>query len=71
VIEEDIRRGQVVARWRLEGQHGAGWFAIASGTTIGYKRIVRFPPVVVQRVRLIVAESLAPGPSPKVRLYRG
>ena len=71
VIEEDIRRGQLVARWRLEGQSGGGWFAIANGTTIGYKRIVRFPSVEVQRVRLIVEESLAPGPRPTVRLYRG
>jgi alpha-L-fucosidase len=71
VIAEDIRRGQVIARWRLEGESGAGWFPMARGTTVGYKRIVRFPVVPVRRTRLIVEESLSSGPPPTVRLYRG
>ncbi|MEO5798091.1 MAG: alpha-L-fucosidase [Gemmatimonadales bacterium] len=71
VLAEDIAGGQVVAHWRLEGQLAAGWLPLATGTTIGHKRIVRFPATRVRRVRLIVSESVSPGPAPMLQLFAG
>lgn len=69
VLGEQIASGQLVSRWRLEGARGAGWFPLASGTTIGYKRIARFPSQACQRVRLIVDEALAPPGPLTLSLY--
>jgi alpha-L-fucosidase len=41
----------------LEYPDGAGWKTIAEGTTIGYKRLLRFPPVTSSRVRLRIVSS--------------
>jgi alpha-L-fucosidase len=56
---EDITRGQVVARHVIEGATGNTWATLARGTTIGYKRLYRIPPVTVERLRLTVEQSLA------------
>lgn len=71
IISEQITEGQVVAQWNLEGLGSAGWLPLARGTTVGYKRIVRFPRVTVRRVRLVVTESLGAGPPLQLQLYRG
>ncbi|MES2306771.1 MAG: alpha-L-fucosidase [Gemmatimonadota bacterium] len=71
LLAEDIAQGQVVAHWRLEGQANDGWLPLASGTTIGHKRIVRFPTATLRRVRLVVAESVASGPPPMLQLFAG
>ena len=71
VIAEDIQQGQVIARWRLEGRDDTGWRELSRGTTIGYKRIVRFPARALRRVRLVIEESLASAAPPKLQLYAG
>lgn len=60
VIQEAIPFGQTVARWRLEGLATGGWQSLASGTTIGYKRVVAVAPVRCERLRLTVDDALAP-----------
>ena len=62
-LREDITRGQVVARYVVEGLTGAGWRELSSGTTIGYRKLDRFAPVTIQDVRVRVIESLEPGAS--------
>lgn len=49
VLQEDISKGQRVTSWRVE----ADGREIASGTTIGYKRIVRIEPRMAKDVRVI------------------
>ncbi len=56
-LQEDIRRGQRVEEWVFEVESGGGWVQVASGTTIGYMRLLRFPPVTAGRVRLRVLRS--------------
>jgi alpha-L-fucosidase len=58
-LREDITKGQVVARYVVEGATGNTWSRLASGTTIGYKRLHRIPTVTVDRLRLTVEEALA------------
>jgi alpha-L-fucosidase len=58
-LREDITKGQVVARYVMEGASGNSWSTLARGTTIGYKRLHRIPTVTVDRLRLTVEEALA------------
>jgi len=49
--------GQRVERFVLEIEEGEGWREIARGTTIGYRRICRFPPVTASRLRIRILEA--------------
>ncbi len=69
ILMEDVRSGQVVSRWHLEGESTYGWEALASGTTIGYKRVTTFSPRPCRRIRLTIAASLAPPTPVAVRLF--
>lgn len=68
-VREDIARGQVVARHVIEGASGATWATLARGTTIGYKRLYRIPPVVLNELRLTIEESLADPGSIELRAW--
>jgi alpha-L-fucosidase len=57
LLQENIRIGQRVEKFVLEYPDGAGWKTITEGTTIGYKRLLRFPPVTTTRLRLRIVSS--------------
>jgi alpha-L-fucosidase len=68
-LREDITKGQVVARYVVEGGTGNTWGTLARGTTIGYKRLHRIPTVSVDRLRLTVDEALADPARIEVRVW--
>ena len=68
-LREDITRGQLVARYRLEGLEDDGWRTLSTGTTIGYRKLDRFEPVAVQRVRLRIEDAVAEPQPVRVGLY--
>ena len=51
-LQEYIPAGQAVESWTLEYNTGTEWKEIAKGTTIGYKRMVTFPDVTADELRL-------------------
>jgi alpha-L-fucosidase len=57
MIQEMISQGQRVERFKLEGAKARGWQPIVEATTIGYKRLLRFPEVTTDRVRITILES--------------
>ncbi|MCX6567419.1 MAG: alpha-L-fucosidase [Candidatus Aminicenantes bacterium] len=57
VLQEYIRAGQRVEGFSLDIEDGGAWKPLARGTTIGFKRILRFPPVSARKVRLVVEKS--------------
>jgi alpha-L-fucosidase len=57
-LREDIARGQLVARYAIELREGNAWNAVAGGTTIGHRKLDRFPPRVARAVRVRVMEAL-------------
>ncbi|HEX7024118.1 MAG TPA: hypothetical protein VF187_04790, partial [Gemmatimonadales bacterium] len=68
-LQEDISRGQAVARYELTGSNGGAWESLGGGTTIGYKKIDRFAPTAVRRLRLEIRDSLRRPAGIRVALY--
>ena len=57
MLQEAIRVGQRIEAFRLEARTEAGWKRVASGTTVGYKRLLRFPRTAARSLRLVIAGS--------------
>ncbi|MCX6144989.1 MAG: alpha-L-fucosidase [Ignavibacteriales bacterium] len=57
LLQENITVGQRVEAFRLEAWTGKTWREIARGTTIGYKRLLRFPSMTAAKVRVVVERS--------------
>ena len=59
ITMEDIREGQRVRAYRLEGLADGGWqVLVPKGLSVGHKRIDVFPRTVVSKVRIVVTESV-------------
>jgi alpha-L-fucosidase len=57
LLQEFIRSGQRIERFHIEAWDGTTWKEVAKGTTVGYKRLLRFPAVTTSRVRVVIDES--------------
>jgi len=66
VVMEDIRQGERVEGYTIEGLVAGDWKPLAAGRVIGHKRIHRFDPVTVTAVRLRVEGAKA---EPKIRRF--
>lgn len=58
VIAEDIRQGERVRSYKVEGKVNGKWKTLATGSCIGHKRIEEIDPVEVSALRLQIGESL-------------
>lgn len=59
MAQEYIRLGQRVKAFTLEALVDGNWKEIAKATTIGYKRILRFPTVTATQLRFSITDSKA------------
>ena len=67
-LDEDIARGQHVARYRAEGFDGTRWVGLSQGTTVGYAKIDRVEEsATMTHVRLTIDAAVGPG-SPTVHI---
>jgi alpha-L-fucosidase len=57
MLQENIRIGQRIEHFQLEAWINGSWEKVTEGTTIGYKRLLRFPATTTDRVRLSITES--------------
>ncbi|MBT0768629.1 alpha-L-fucosidase [Kineosporia sp. J2-2] len=57
VLGEDITQGQRVERVLVEGRRGGEWIVLGETGAVGYRRIVTFAAVTVDRVRITVTEA--------------
>jgi len=64
ITMEDIRHGERVRDYVIDGLVDGNWQEICRGTAVGHKKIDRFPPTTVTKVRLRVLESAA---EPRIR----
>jgi alpha-L-fucosidase len=57
LVQEYIRLGQRVKAFTVEAFTDGNWKEVAKATTIGYKRILRFPGVKAKQVRFSITDS--------------
>jgi alpha-L-fucosidase len=69
-VQEDISAGQAVAGFVVEAEVDGTWRRIATGSTIGYKRILPVPPTTAAAVRVRVLDARATPRSLRVSLHR-
>ncbi|CAN5700621.1 alpha-L-fucosidase [soil metagenome] len=58
VTMEDISQGERIRAYVLEGMVDGEWKELAKGTAIGHKKIDKFAPVRVSKVRIRVTKSI-------------
>lgn len=64
IIKEDIAHGERIREYRLEGKDKQGnWILLTQGQSVGHKRIEKFIPVKISKIRLLVKKRIA---KPKV-----
>lgn len=61
LLQEYIPLGQRIANFNIEywNNSNSKWELLTKATTIGYKRILRFPTATCQKIRINILESLA------------
>ena len=52
LLQEDLSKGQRVEEFEVEGLVDGQWQSLGKGTTVGYKRILRFPEVNATQLRV-------------------
>ena len=57
LLQEHISLGQRVEKFELDYFNGNDWKKATEGTTIGYKRLLRFPAVTADKIRLKISSS--------------
>lgn len=70
VIQEDIRKGERVLSYELQGKANGSWVVLATGSNIGHKHIDRFNAQKLQAIRLVVKESKATPQILKFSVYK-
>jgi alpha-L-fucosidase len=69
VLQEYIRLGQRVKSFTVEAWKDGEWKKITEGTTIGYKRILRFDRVQTARIRVNITDAKACPVISTIELY--
>jgi alpha-L-fucosidase len=59
MLQEDISKGQRVEKFVIEARLDQQWDTVAAGSTIGYKRLLRFPDFKADEIRLTIISSRA------------
>ncbi len=57
MLQENILEGQRIEKFRLEYYDGQFWTKFAEGTTVGYKRLLKFPEVHADGVKIVIEQS--------------
>jgi alpha-L-fucosidase len=58
ILQEDCRYGQRVETYRIDGFADGKWKTLATGSTIGFKRIQPLTPATVHALRVVVTSAL-------------
>jgi len=69
-LQENIAIGQRIEKFVFEYWDGEAWKQATEGTTIGYKRLLRFPAVTAQKVRLKIESSRLNPAISTIALYK-
>lgn len=69
LVQEDIRLGQRIKKFKLEALVDDDWQLIASETTIGRKRILRFSNVMASKLRFSIEDAKASPVISNIEVY--
>lgn len=59
MAQEYIPLGQRVSEFSVDVWQNGEWKTVANGSTIGYKKLVRFPMVTAEKIRLTIHNAMA------------
>jgi alpha-L-fucosidase len=68
-VQEYIKLGQRVKAFSVDAFSEGQWKKVAEGTTIGRKRILRFPTVTASKMRLNILDSKASPTISNIELF--
>lgn len=57
MIQEDVSKGQRIESFLVEAYKDGSWIHMAEGTTVGYKRLVRFSDTRPERIRVTIRSA--------------
>jgi len=66
IIQENIKNGERIRKYKLEAFVKGKWESIGDGECVGQKRIQQFEPVTTNKIRLVIEESTA---TPQVKSF--
>ncbi|MEE1021286.1 MAG: alpha-L-fucosidase, partial [Bacteroidales bacterium] len=69
LIQEDISKGQRVEEFLVEAYINGEWQTLTKGTTIGYKRLLRFEDCKVEKIRITILSSRGKANIKNIGLY--
>ncbi len=70
MIQENIADGQRLIAGKLEYWDGNAWQLLRQFTTVGYKRLLRFPAITTTKVRFTVIQAKAPVNIAEIGLFK-
>lgn len=56
MLQENILAGQRIEKFHLEYWDGNSWTKFVEATTIGYKRLLRFPEITTDKIKIVIDE---------------
>jgi len=69
-LQEEISLGQRIEAFKLEVRNEQDWRQVATGTTVGYKRLITFPEILAKKLRLVITSSRSSPALKKLGLYK-
>ena len=66
ILQEEISKGERIRKYKVEGLTSRGWKTLCEGESVGHKRIQIFNPTRVNKLRLVINESIA---TPQIRNF--
>ncbi len=57
MLQEEIQLGQRIEKFRVDYWNDKEWNECARGTTVGFKRLIKFSPVKAKKIRIVVEQS--------------
>lgn len=57
LLQENIALGQRVKKFSIQIWDGSNFEKISQNTKIGYKRIIRFPKVKTDKIKIVIDDS--------------
>lgn len=69
MLQEYIPLGQRVKAFSINVWDGGRWKPVASGTTIGHKRILQFPEVKTQKIQIVILDAKASPVLSEISVY--